>query len=69
MIDLYSLEEEIIVSLKLSVLNYNMFYNKTKVLEPVVNYLTTTLQLTKTIDINVIRSIVTNTARVPKSRC
>lgn len=67
MIDLYSLEEEIIVSLKLSVLNYNMFYNKTKVLEPVVNYLTTTLQLTKTIDINVIRSIVTNTARVIRS--
>lgn len=67
MIDLFTLEDEVIVSLKLSVINYNLFFNKTKSLEPVVKYLINSLNLTKEIDIDIIRSIVTNTARMIRS--
>ena len=67
MIDLFTLEDEVIVSLKLSVINYNLFFNKTRSLEPVVKYLVNSLNLTKEIDIDIIRSIVTNTARMIRS--
>lgn len=63
MIDLSLLEDHVIIGLRLSVINYNLFYNKTKALEPVVTSLVKGLNITKENDTKIIRSVVTNVAR------